>query len=142
VLSLRMICSAVCLVRFMVESPAQSGRMRTLIHPGPVSGVHVTVFQKRGIDPGHDPQPPELQEQLRLLGLDLVLILGVLASGAQLAGIVEQRPPPLADLDRVDGVVGDVLLDGLAATDRFMASLARTSGLSRTTRPSQSCRNA
>jgi len=25
----------------MVESPAQSGRMRTLIHPGPVAGVHV-----------------------------------------------------------------------------------------------------
>jgi GDP-L-fucose synthase len=40
-LSLRMICSAVCLVRFMVESPAQSGRLRTLIHPGPISGVHV-----------------------------------------------------------------------------------------------------
>jgi len=33
----------VCLVRFMVESPAQSGRMRTLIHPGPTSGVHVTL---------------------------------------------------------------------------------------------------
>jgi IS5 family transposase len=27
----------------MVESPAQSGRMRTLIHPGPDSRVHVTV---------------------------------------------------------------------------------------------------
>jgi len=24
-----------------VKSTAQSGRMRTLIHPGPVSGVHV-----------------------------------------------------------------------------------------------------
>jgi hypothetical protein len=34
----------VCLVRFMVESPAQSGRLRTLIHPGPVSGVHVTYI--------------------------------------------------------------------------------------------------
>jgi len=42
-LSLRMICSAVCLVRFMVESPAQSGRMRALIHPGPIPGVHVTA---------------------------------------------------------------------------------------------------
>jgi hypothetical protein len=31
----------VCLVRFMVESPAQSGRLKTLIHPGPVAGVHV-----------------------------------------------------------------------------------------------------
>lgn len=41
VLSLRMIYSAVCLVRFMVKSPAQSGRLRTLIHPGSVSGVHV-----------------------------------------------------------------------------------------------------
>lgn len=26
-----------------MESPAQSGRLRTLIHPGPVAGVHVTV---------------------------------------------------------------------------------------------------
>jgi transposase InsO family protein len=26
----------------MVESPAQSGRIRTLIHPGPIAGVHVT----------------------------------------------------------------------------------------------------
>lgn len=37
-----MICSAVCLVRFMVKSPAQSGRLKTLIHPGPVSAVHVS----------------------------------------------------------------------------------------------------
>ncbi len=43
VLSLRMICSAVCLVRFMVGSPAQSGRLSTLIHPSPVSGVHVRL---------------------------------------------------------------------------------------------------
>ncbi len=42
-MSLRVICSAVCLVRFMVESPAQSGRLRTLIHPGPVAGVHVIL---------------------------------------------------------------------------------------------------
>ena len=40
-LSLRMICSALYLVRFMVRTPDQSGRMRTLIHPGPISGVHV-----------------------------------------------------------------------------------------------------
>ena len=40
-----MICSAVCLVRFMVESPAQSGRLRTLIHPGPNSRVHVMVTE-------------------------------------------------------------------------------------------------
>jgi len=38
-----MICSGVCLVRFMVKSPAPSGRMRTLIHPGPISGDRVTV---------------------------------------------------------------------------------------------------
>jgi hypothetical protein len=37
-----MICSAVCLVRFMVRSPAQSGRMRTLIQTGLISRVHVT----------------------------------------------------------------------------------------------------
>ena len=41
VLSLRMICSAVWRIRFMVKSPAQSGRMRTLIHRGPNSGGHV-----------------------------------------------------------------------------------------------------
>lgn len=44
VLSLRMICSAVCLVRFMVESPAQLDRVRTLIHPGLTSGVHIKPF--------------------------------------------------------------------------------------------------
>ncbi len=27
----------------MVESPAQSGRMRTLTHPGPISGVRVNM---------------------------------------------------------------------------------------------------
>ena len=43
VLSLRMICSAVCLVRFMVESPAQCGRLKTLIHPGAVIRVQVTI---------------------------------------------------------------------------------------------------
>ena len=47
VLSLRMICSAVCLVRFMVKSPAQSGRLRTLIHPGPLSGVHVITIAEK-----------------------------------------------------------------------------------------------
>jgi hypothetical protein len=31
-----MICSRVCQIRFMLESPAQSGRMRTLIHLGPI----------------------------------------------------------------------------------------------------------
>jgi hypothetical protein len=45
---LRMICSAVCLVRFMVRSPAQSGRMRTLIHPGSIARVHVKVFWADG----------------------------------------------------------------------------------------------
>lgn len=40
-LSLRMICSAVCLVRFMVKSPARSVRLRTLIHPEPLSVVNV-----------------------------------------------------------------------------------------------------
>jgi hypothetical protein len=32
----------------MVESPAQFGRLRTLIHPGPVSGGHVTWIEDRG----------------------------------------------------------------------------------------------
>jgi len=40
--SLRMICSAACLGRFMMRPPAQPGLMRTLIHPGPIFGAHVT----------------------------------------------------------------------------------------------------
>jgi hypothetical protein len=44
VLSLRMIYSAVYLVRFMVQSPAQSGLMGSLIHPGSIAGVHVNLI--------------------------------------------------------------------------------------------------
>jgi hypothetical protein len=54
------------------------------------------VFLKRGIDPGHDPQPPELLAQFRLIDLALVLVRGILASGEQLAGTTEQLPLPLA----------------------------------------------
>ena len=35
-----------CLVGFMVESPAQSGRKRTLIHLGAISRVHVNTTSK------------------------------------------------------------------------------------------------
>ncbi|WP_225323034.1 tyrosine-type recombinase/integrase [Synechococcus sp. RSCCF101] len=34
-------------IRFIVSSTAQSGRLRTLIHPGPVSGVHVTLTDQQ-----------------------------------------------------------------------------------------------
>jgi len=64
-------------------------------------------------------QPPDLLEQLSLLGLTLLLVLGVLAPAEQPAGSVQQLPLPLAHLDRVDGVVGGDLLDWLAATDRL-----------------------
>lgn len=47
VLSLRMIRSPVRLLRFMVGSPAQSGPMRTLIHPGVILRGHVR-FSDRG----------------------------------------------------------------------------------------------
>ena len=46
VVSLRMIFSAVCLVRFMMESPAQPGRTRTLNNPGQISRVHVTISKQ------------------------------------------------------------------------------------------------
>ena len=64
-------------------------------------------------------KPADLLEQLRLLGLPLVLVLSLLAPDEQLAGSIEQLPLPLAHLDRVDGVVGGDLLDRLAATDRL-----------------------
>ena len=38
-----MICSAEWRMRFIVKSPAQSGRMRTLIHRGPISYGHVRI---------------------------------------------------------------------------------------------------
>ncbi|MFM7676931.1 MAG: hypothetical protein ACKO5F_15430 [Synechococcus sp.] len=34
----------------MVESPAKSGRMRTLIHPGPIAGVHVKSISREILD--------------------------------------------------------------------------------------------
>ncbi len=46
-------------------------------------------------------QPPDLLEQLRFLGLPLLLVLGLLTPCEQLAGAVEQLPLPLTDLDRV-----------------------------------------
>jgi hypothetical protein len=57
--------------------------------------------------------------QEALLGLSLLLVLALLAPGEQLAGALQQLLLPLADLDRVDGVVGGDLLDRLAATDRL-----------------------
>ena len=62
----RMTCSAVWRIRFMVKSPAQSGRMRTLIHRGPISRGHVSgtpdhvSFRGRTSkdDIGHGPASP------------------------------------------------------------------------------------
>lgn len=86
-------------------------------------------FQIRGIDPGHDPQPPELLAQFRLLDLALVHVRGILASDEQLAGTTEQLPLPLADLES-GGWRGRRRSPGWpAVTVRFMASLATKSGL-------------
>lgn len=43
VLSLLMICSGVCLGCFIVESPAQFGRIMTFVHRGPMSEDHVSL---------------------------------------------------------------------------------------------------
>jgi len=58
-------------------------------------------------------------EQLCLLGLPVLLVLGLLVPGEQLAGSVQKLPLPLAHLDRVDGVIGSDLLDRLPPTDRL-----------------------
>ena len=60
VLRLRMICSAVGLVRFLVECPAQFGRLRTLIHPGPISGAHVRQIGSRSHAQAR-PEPAQAQ---------------------------------------------------------------------------------
>ena len=48
-----------------------------------------------------------------------LFVLGLLASGEEFAGAIQQLPHPLADLDRVDSVIGIGLLDRLAAADRL-----------------------
>jgi hypothetical protein len=40
----------------MVESPAQFGRLKTLIHPGPVAGVHVNYDHKVLVTGGKQPK--------------------------------------------------------------------------------------
>lgn len=83
VLSLQMICSVVCLVRFMVESPPQSGRLRTYIHPGPGPGVHVRCWRARQGLPkqtfrmvcygGAGRMPPPPRDTTMPLSLNIVL---------------------------------------------------------------------
>ena len=47
-LDLRLICSAVCLMRFMVGCPYQPGRLRILIDPGQLAGgAHATWVSPR-----------------------------------------------------------------------------------------------
>jgi len=58
-------------------------------------------------------------EQLSLFGLTFLLVLALLASGEQLAGAIEELLLPLAQLDRVDGVISGDFLDRLAATNRL-----------------------
>lgn len=64
-------------------------------------------------------QAADLLEQLRFLGLPLLLVLRLLAPREHLAGAVEQLSFLLAHLNRVDGVFGCYLLDRLAAADRL-----------------------
>ena len=61
----------------------------------------------------------DLLEQFRFLDLALLLVLAFLASRQQLTGTIQQLLLPLTHLNRVDDVIGDDLLDRLAATDRL-----------------------
>lgn len=60
----------------------------------------------------------DLLEQFSFLGLALLLVLAFLASRQQLTATIQQLLLPLIHLNRVDDVIGDDLLDRLAATDR------------------------
>jgi len=64
-------------------------------------------------------QPADRLEQLCLLGLALVFVLGLLSAGEQFTDAIQGLPLPLAHLDRVNGMVGGDLLDRLAATNRL-----------------------
>jgi hypothetical protein len=46
----------------MVESPAQSGRMRALIHRGPISRDHVTLIAPAPMKEVTSSQPPHLPQ--------------------------------------------------------------------------------
>ena len=58
-------------------------------------------------------------EHLSFLGLALIFVFGFVASHEQLAGAIEQLRLLLAQLDRLDGVVGGIFLGRFAATDRL-----------------------
>ena len=58
-------------------------------------------------------------EQFSFLGLAFLLVLAFLASRQHLTGTIQQLLLPLIHLNRVDDVIGDDLLDRLAATDRL-----------------------
>jgi len=65
-------------------------------------------------------QLADLLEHLSLLGLNLFLVLALLAAGEHhLAGAIQHLPLPLAHLDGVYGVISCDLLDRLATADRL-----------------------
>ena len=58
-------------------------------------------------------------EQLSFLGLALLFVLALLGSRKQLTGTIQKLLVPLIHLNPVNGVIGDDLLDRLAANDRL-----------------------
>ena len=58
VLCLIIIYSAVCLLRFMDESPSPSSRMTTFIHLGPIVGCHAIFRQADAYHPSIKSWPP------------------------------------------------------------------------------------
>ena len=95
VLSLRMICSGVCRVRFMVESRAQSGRMRTLIHRGPIPRGQVSVPPLSSSDPMADLSPISGQAQASLEVMAAPLQITA-SERLQLAELVRKRDVPMS----------------------------------------------
>ena len=69
-----------------------------------------------------------LLEQLRFLGLNLLLVLGFLAPPELLASAIKKQPLPLAHLDWMDGVMAAIFWIVLLPLIASMASLALNSG--------------
>jgi len=65
----------------------------------------------------------DLLEQLRILGLALIIVPAFLARIIGLAGTLQELLLPLAHLDGMHAMVSGNLLEGLATTDRFHGHL-------------------
>ena len=104
----------------MVKSPAQSGRMRTLIHPGPISRGHVNGFLQLCL------RQQLLEASVLLLQLGQPFgLLDLHAAVLLLPAVVGRLGDLKGAADVGDGLaLGDQLLSGLELADDLLSCVA------------------